>query len=110
MRKLRRVGNTEDDPLAGVANFFDLGVILALAFMVPLIARLAMDAQSASALPAPDAARQIPLERYQPSTDPLQGEGERLGVAYRLKSGEVVYVPEPASPRTAPQTAPRQTD
>jgi len=26
--------------------------------------------------------------------DPLSGEGARLGVAYRLKSGEVVYVPD----------------
>lgn len=27
--------------------------------------------------------------------DKLCGEGQRLGTAYRLKSGEVVYVPEP---------------
>jgi hypothetical protein len=27
--------------------------------------------------------------------DKLCGEGQRLGTAYRLKSGEVVYVPDP---------------
>jgi hypothetical protein len=36
----------------------------------------------------------IPLEGYKPTTDRLGGEGQRLGIAYRLKSGEVVYVPE----------------
>lgn len=28
------------------------------------------------------------------SDQKLSGEGERLGTAYRLKSGKVVYVPE----------------
>jgi hypothetical protein len=106
MRKLRRVGSGEDDPLDGVANFFDLGVIFALGFMVPLMIRLAAPtSQQLANAQSPTASEQvqhqttIPLQGYKPSTDRLGGEGERLGVAYRLKSGEVVYVPESSPQR-----------
>ena len=38
MRKIRRLGEQEDnDPLHGVANFFDLGVIFALGFLLALM-------------------------------------------------------------------------
>lgn len=104
MRKLRRVGSGEDDPLMGVANFFDLGVILALAFMVPLIARMAASASSRA--DAPDTARKVPLEHFQASDEPLGGEGERLGMAYRLKTGQVVYVPDSSAPKHAPNLEP----
>ena len=30
--------------------------------------------------------------------DKLTGEGERLGTAYRLKSGQIVYVPDGSQP------------
>lgn len=33
------------------------------------------------------------LEHYRVSENELQGQGERLGIAYRLENGEVVYVP-----------------
>lgn len=34
------------------------------------------------------------LTHYRVSKESLGGEGEKLGTAYRLKFGEVVYVPE----------------
>ena len=101
MRRIRRVGASEDDPLSGVANLFDLGVILALAFMVPLIASMAALSQDRSSSASQHAearlSKPMPLEHFEPTNEPLSGEGERLGVAYRLKSGEVVYVPEKVS-------------
>jgi len=36
----------------------------------------------------------IKLEHYRMTMQTLGGEGERLGTAYRLKTGEVVYVPD----------------
>ena len=100
MRKLRRVGSGEDDPLDGVANFFDLGVILALGFMVPLMARMATPPQQSAGEATASAAQvaseqdRVKMQHFRPTKDPLSGEGARLGVAYRLKSGEVVYVPD----------------
>ena len=34
------------------------------------------------------------IERLRSSDERGEGRGERLGVAYRLESGEVIYVPE----------------
>jgi hypothetical protein len=94
-----------DDPLAAVANLFDLGFVLAISFMVSLITAL-----NAISLTDPEAKVTITTERK----DGLQvmvkegnkttirrmtknlgaGDGERLGVAYRLEDGTVIYVPE----------------
>ncbi len=94
-----------DDPLAAVANLFDLGFVLAISFMVSLIMSL-----NALSLTDPEAKVTITTERK----DGLQimvkegnkttirrmtknigsGDGERLGVAYKLEDGSVIYVPE----------------
>jgi len=34
------------------------------------------------------------IVHYRVSEKKAGGDGERLGVAYRLKTGEVIYVPE----------------
>ena len=113
MRKLRRIGSGEDDPLDGVANFFDLGVIFALGFMVPLLARQAHKELTQTPAPSTDTASaqapatldRVRVPRYRPSADRLSGDGQRLGVAYRLASGEVVYVPDGV---TTPPGSPKQ--
>jgi len=94
-----------DDPLSAVANLFDLGFVLAISFMVSLIMAL-----NTLSLTDPDAKVTITTERK----DGLQimvkegekttirrmtknigsGDGERLGVAYKLPDGTVIYVPE----------------
>jgi hypothetical protein len=94
-----------DDPLSAVANLFDLGFVLAISFMVSLIMAL-----NTLSLTDPEAKVTITTERK----DGLQimvkegekttirrmtknigsGDGERLGVAYKLQDGTVIYVPE----------------
>ncbi|HBA84686.1 MAG TPA: hypothetical protein DCZ95_11380 [Verrucomicrobia bacterium] len=108
-RKLRRLGLDDDDPLSGVANLFDLGVVFALGFMLALIsyiglpelvARQDMTLVKNPGTPQMEIIRKkgTKIERFRLSKDRLGGEGEKLGVAYRLKSGEVVYVPEENEP------------
>jgi hypothetical protein len=109
MRKLRSLGSSDDDPLSGVANFFDIGVIFSLGFMVALVARLGLPenlaAKNVTIITNPGTEQMemvvrkgTKVERFRPSKDKLSGEGQRLGVAYRLKSGEMIYVPEEAMP------------
>ena len=94
-----------DDPLSAVANLFDLGFVLAISFMVSLIMAL-----NSLSLTDPNAKVTITTERK----DGMQimvkegnkttirrltknigaGDGERLGVAYKLEDGTVIYVPE----------------
>lgn len=40
MRKIRRMGDSSDDSLEGVANLLDLGVVFALGFLLALLAHL----------------------------------------------------------------------
>jgi hypothetical protein len=108
----------ENDPLAGLINLFDLWMVFSVALLISLLSywhwpngmqndgHNSDAAQTAEAIGASSAespaiknlepinAKAQVLERYRVSQDDLTGEGERLGTAYRLKSGEVVYVPD----------------
>ena len=96
----------QEDPMSGVANLFDVGVV----FIVGLIGAL-ISAYSLLDFLSPTT--EIPMVRQKDNdrveivtkkgkqikvekvTDKkLQGEGTRLGTAYRLKDGKVIYVPE----------------
>jgi hypothetical protein len=93
----------EDDPLAGLINLFDLWMVFSIALLLALAAALKVPQASLRASAAATAntsqvqailGRAHKLPHYRVSHDELSGEGVRLGTAYRLKSGEVVYVPE----------------
>ena len=99
MRSLRLSDPGHDDPLEGMANLFDLGVVFALGFGIAILAQVAKhdparaaDALQKSSDEVPDQA--ATLKRYRSTDDNLSGNGTRLGTAYRLANGEVVYVPE----------------
>ena len=106
-RAHRRLLNLADeDPLSGMANLFDTGMVFAVAILLSLVGSsqipkpLSAEGQSAairkSGTPALEVLRRkgTMIERFRVSEEILGGEGERLGTAYRLKSGEVVYVPD----------------
>lgn len=91
----------EDDPGAGLLNLLDVWVAFSVALLLALFGYL----QSVRALAPADASHpdRIPVSalqnatkmtHYRPTHDTGTGEGTRLGVAYQLQSGEVVYVPE----------------
>ena len=109
-RRRRVIGKDVDlhqeDPLSGVANLFDVGVV----FIVGLIGAL-ISAYSLLDFLSPKSeitvvrkndngqveivtkkGKQVKVEKV--TDKKLQGEGTRLGTAYRLKDGRVIYVPE----------------
>lgn len=95
-----------EDPLAGIANLFDVSVAFIVALLIALFtlfsAQTLLDPNSSVTLvkQSPDGTTEIITKRkhsirVQKVTDKkLSGEGRRLGTAYRLPNGEVVYVPE----------------
>ncbi len=85
----RLLADPPEDPLAGLANLFDAGMVFALALVVALVT--ALGARSEGLRVDPDAPR---LERYRASTREAGGEATRLGTAYRLRNGDVIYVPD----------------
>ncbi|OYW73910.1 MAG: hypothetical protein B7Z37_19785 [Verrucomicrobia bacterium 12-59-8] len=91
-----------DDPAAGLLNLFDVWIAFAAALLLAVVSYFNLpkpapsaptDAQAEKSPTAEniDAAR-AKIERFQESKASKSGEGERLGTAYRLKSGEIIYV------------------
>ena len=101
----------EDDPGAGLLNLFDVWIAFSVALLLALFGYLqsttlrtdvAPDAKSTitSGEPLLKAIKKAP--RFRPTHAPMTGEGMRLGTAYRLKTGEVVYVPDDAQEQVGP--------
>jgi hypothetical protein len=89
----------DENPLDGVANLFDATIVLAVALMIALLARpklLAQPGDVAAGAPQLEAvaSERTRLDRFRLSDRSVGGDGERLGVAYRLESGEVICVTE----------------
>ncbi|BBE34772.1 DUF2149 domain-containing protein [Sphingosinicella microcystinivorans] len=102
----RDEGSWQEDPLAGIANLFDISLAFIVAMVVALYSMVGapslLDPDSSWTMTRTDAqgrmeivrkdGRQIRVEKV--SDRKLSGNGDRLGVAYRLPDGKVVYVPE----------------
>jgi hypothetical protein len=96
----------EEDPLAGIANLFDVSVVFIVGLMITLFSvyRMAdlVDANSEVTMVKTNAQgeREIIVKKgtkitaYKVSGKTATGDGERLGTAYRLANGQVIYVPE----------------
>jgi hypothetical protein len=91
-----------DDPAAGLINLFDVWIAFAAALLLAVVSYFNLPKPSPSA-PTDARADKSPtaetiddartrIERFQESQASKSGEGERLGTAYRLKSGEIIYV------------------
>lgn len=96
----------EEDPLAGIANLFDVSIVFIVGLMIALFSIYRMgdlvDAQSEVTLVKTNAQgeREIIMKKgteikaYKVTDKTLSGDGERLGTAYRLPNGQIIYVPE----------------
>lgn len=96
----------DEDALAGVANLFDVSVAFIVALIIALFSVLSvselLDPESSITLVKMNSdgtmeiiskdREEINVQRVTDQT--LSGQGTRLGVAYELPDGQVVYVPE----------------
>lgn len=105
----RRLDDQEDmDPMSVVGNLFDVAMVFALALMVALVTRYNMTEMFSQEdftmvkNPGKDNMEIITKEgqkinRYTPSEDQSSQsgtKGKKVGVAYELENGEIIYVPE----------------
>ncbi len=96
----------DEDPLAGVANLFDVSVVFIVGLMITLFSvyRIGdlMDPTSEVTLVMTNAEglREVIVKKgteitaYELTGETLGGDGERLGTAYRLADGQIIYVPD----------------
>lgn len=110
-RRHRRTFLSDDegsDIMSSVANLFDVAMVFAVALMVALVARYNMTEMFSQEdftmvkNPGKDNMEIITKEgqkinRYTPSEDQSGKSGKRgkkVGVAYQLDNGEIIYLPE----------------
>lgn len=78
------------DPLDGLVNLFDIGMILAVAFLIAGLG-LALDVKTGAVEPRPSAGAERVLP--DPAGAPkARGRGQPVGQVYRLPDGRLVYV------------------
>ncbi len=96
----------DEDPLSGVANIFDVSVVFIVGLMITLFSvyRIGdlMDPTSEVTLVKTNAEglREVIVKKgteitaYELTGETLGGDGVRLGTAYRLADGQIIYVPD----------------
>ena len=107
MRRHRKFGESggSDDPLSGMANLFDLAMVFAVALMVALVSYLKVSdlltKESATIVKNPGKKNMEiiikkgrRITKYKASKQKGTGRGKRIGTAYQLENGQVIYVPE----------------
>lgn len=105
-RSLLRRGE-DSDPMSVVSNLFDVAMVFAVALMVALVSRYNMTEMFSQEdftmvkNPGKENMEIITKEgekinRYTPSDDaaPSSNKGKRVGIAYELDNGDIIYVPE----------------
>jgi hypothetical protein len=107
---------SDEDPAAGLLNLFDVWIAFAVALLLAMAGYLnvpeMLSAQSdVTLVKNPGAANMeiirkegVKITRYRATAEEMTGEGRKLGTAYQLQSGDVVYVPE-ATSSTPPAAA-----
>lgn len=109
MRRKRSIiyRGDDSDPMSVVSNLFDVAMVFAVALMVALVSRYnitEMFSQEDFTMvknPGKENMEIITKEgdkinRYTPSEEQnsSRNKGKRVGVAYELENGDIIYVPE----------------
>lgn len=102
----RGTGLSDNDPMSGVANLFDVGLVFIVGLIIALFGSYHLDdllkedsqvtitKQSASGEMEIIVKDGKKIEAMKVSKQQAKGKGQRLGTAYRLENGSMVYVPE----------------
>lgn len=93
-----------DDPILSVVNLIDIFLVIIAALLItvaqnPLLSPFARQDVTVITDPGQPNMQIVvkkgeKVERYKASGSIGSGDGEKAGVAYRMKDGSIVYVPE----------------
>lgn len=111
-RRKRLLGASDEDmdPLGFLVNLFDVALVFALALMIALVSNLKLadllTSRDFTIVKNPGAADMEIITRQDGNVSRYVADesasaqgmgGQRIGTAYRLENGEIVYVPDAAS-------------
>ncbi|MBR1620639.1 MAG: DUF2149 domain-containing protein [Prevotella sp.] len=107
MKRNRLLNSNDDDPMQTVANLFDAAMVFAVALMVALVTHFNMtellgkEDFTMIKNPGKENMEIITKEgkeiKHFKSSNDEQGsgsKGKRVGVAYELENGKIIYIPE----------------
>lgn len=93
-----------DDPILSVVNLIDIFLVIIAALLITVMQNPLFNAFSKNDVTIiTDAGKPTmevinkkgeKIEKYQSSGQTGSGDGEKAGVAYRMKDGSMLYVPE----------------
>lgn len=96
----------EDDPMSSVANLFDIAMVFSVALMAAMINYLSIGdllfSEEFTIVKNPGeenmeivSKKGTEIRRYEGEASATgKGKGKKVGTAYQLESGEIVYLPE----------------
>ena len=86
----------EVDPRSSLMNLFDVAMVFAVALMVAFAIQSRMTEFLNAGKPDMEIIikKDNKVTRYKSEKAEGTGKGQRVGIAYRLESGEIIYVPE----------------
>lgn len=96
----------DNDPLTGLANLFDIGLVFIVGLIFTLFSayhlqdlfseksEMTILKQSENGEMEIITKKGKQIKAVKVSREKAKGQGERLGIAYRLQDGTMVYVPE----------------
>ena len=96
----------ENDPLSGVANLFDIGIVFIVGLIITLFtayhlqdlfsekSEITIMKKSKNEEMEIITKKGKKIKAVKVTQEKAVGRGERLGIAYRLEDGSMVYVPE----------------
>lgn len=100
--RARRRGDRAGDPLDGLVNLFDLGIVLAVAFLLAALQSVNLTellTRENVTVVRTDASGQTlivkegdQLKTVRLTSKTVTGQGERVGDVFRLSDGRLVYV------------------
>lgn len=112
-RRIKRAGRAfgdpafrDDDPMTGVANLFDIGLVFIVGLLMTLFSAYRLldlfDQTSEMTIMKQHASGEMEIitkkgtkiKATKVTRETVKGMGNRLGVAYRLEDGSMVYVPD----------------
>ncbi len=103
---LGRYGSIKDDagdPLDGLVNLFDIGIVLAVAFLIAGLGLTLNQHTHALESRAPTTQHTQTLPAPSSTAPAATGRGRPVGTVYRLGNGQLVYVQKQSSAATPSQ-------
>ncbi|WP_028298134.1 DUF2149 domain-containing protein [Olivibacter sitiensis] len=105
---LRKHDGEDVNPLHAVANLFDVSIVFAVALMVALVSRYKMtemfSQEDFTMVKNPGKSNMEIIQKKDgkvsqykassESTESSASKGKRIGTAYELEGGEIIYVPD----------------